>query len=235
MLIFLDLETTGVGADDEICALSFICENQLHSSLLKPSKKLKPSAMAIHNITNEMLCDKAIFRKSEIYQKLSDLNVKTNTIVVHNAEFMMMMLDSSGLTWQGEVLDTKRVSMHLIEELDSYELQYLRYELKLYKEESQRAELFNIFLQAHHSDSDVIHIELLYHYLLDLSSIEELIKLSEKKVLYKKMPFGKYKDQYIDEILLMDANYLHWVLHNMEELNADLSSTLEYYLNESSY
>lgn len=232
MLIFLDLETTGVKVEDEICALSYIAEEQLHSSLLKPSKKLTASSMQIHNITNEMLKDKVIFRKSEIYEQLSLLNSKENILVVHNANFILSMLDSSGLTWQGDVVDTRRCSQHLIQECESYTLQFLRYEFGLYRLEEERAKQYQVRLIAHHSPSDVIHVALLYEYLLELESVENLCSLSQTPVLHQKFSFGKYKDSYIEEVSMMDISYLAWMRENMHDLDEDLLYTLEYYLNQ---
>ena len=232
MLIFLDLETSGVQSSDEICALSFIENQNLYSSLLKPSQKLKPIVMQIHNITNEMIQDKVIFRKSEIFTQLSALNSKDNILVMHNANFNMLMLDSSGLTWQGEVIDTLRCTQHLVEDCETYSLQFLRYEFGLYKEEVVRAEQFQVRLHAHHSNSDVIHVSLLFEYLLELENEKKLIELSSTPVLYKRFTFGKYKDMYIEEVAMMDLSYLAWMRENLEEIDEDMVYTLEYYLKQ---
>jgi DNA polymerase-3 subunit epsilon/exodeoxyribonuclease X len=71
--------------------------------------------------------------------------------------------------------------------------------------------------------------KLLCDYLLELSNIQEMIRLSLKPVLLQKFEFGKYAGRYIEEISLSDKNYLNWMLNNLN-LDEDLRYTLEYYL-----
>ena len=177
MLAFFDVETTGLEAEDRLCALGLICEVddtvETFSEWIKPPRKVRPEAMAVHHITNEMLATQVDFENSKMKDKLATLNKVSTTLVGHNISFDLEMLKKEGFVWRGGVIDTLKCTRHLVEEIDYFNLQYLRYELGLYKEESM-AEKLGINLIAHTPLSDAFHVKLLYHYLLQLSSHEEL-------------------------------------------------------------
>lgn len=234
MLIFLDLETTGLEAKDRICACAMIVQADetllSHYELIKPPKKLRPTVMAVHHITNEMVADAPAFPQSETLRLLSEYNIKENILVAHNAAFDLQMLEREGVIWQGDVIDTLKCTKHLIEECEQYGLQFLRYELRLYKHEAAAAAALGIGLMAHHALSDALHVKLLYEYLLELRSEVDLIALTRSHALVLKFGFGKYKGRYIEEIAMSDAGYLTWMLDNMFDMDSDLRYSVEYFL-----
>lgn len=230
MLVFLDTETTGLEISDRICAIGFIDDDEVHSELINPMKKIPPAASAIHHITNEMVKEAPIFTVSQSDSKLKNLNTFQNTLVSHNAPFDLAMLQKEGLTWQGRVIDTLKCSKALMDDLDGYSLQFLRYELRLYRNELEFFNDYGVDITPHHPLSDALHTKMIYEYLLDLADEEEMISLSQSHLLLSKLPFGKYAKKRIETVALKDPMYLKWMLESLMDMDEDLRYSIEYYL-----
>ncbi len=226
MDIFIDLETTGVDVEDRLISIGIIYDKNIHYELIKPPLKIKSIASATNHISNEMLIDKDIFSNSKSLKILNSLNTKENTFITHNANFVIDMLDKEEFYFQTDIIDTQKCSKHLIKEIDNYTLQFLRYELKLYKDEKSLFEDYNIDISAHNPLSDALHIKLLYNYFnVDKKTLK---LLSKTPILVQKFSFGKYKDKDIEDVIYSDNSYIQWLL-NSDELDEDLSYTLKYY------
>ena len=227
MLIFIDIETTGLELDDKIVSIGLIAVKD--DKIIKiydevnEGKKISPKASSINHITNEMLKDKPRFKDSEAYKFLQKNNKEENTLIAHNIKFDIEKLSTCGFHFVGNMVDTLRVTKHLIPECEGFSLQLLRYELKLYKQESQK-------VIAHHALGDAMVVKTLFEYLLDYASIEEMYELSFKNVLVQKFKFGKYAGHYIEDILMNDRAYLEWLLNNVVDLDEDLRYSIYYYL-----
>lgn len=230
MLIFLDTETTGLETKDRICAIGMIEEEAVHYELINPGKKIPPAASAIHHITNEMVNDSPSFAQSAIAEKLQLFNTPENILVSHNAPFELSMLEKEGITWQGSVIDTLKCSKSLMDDLEGYGLQFLRYELRLYREEIEQFDAFGISIVPHHALSDALHTKMVLEYLLDLADIERLIDISKSHVLLTRLPFGKYAKKRIEEIALKDPGYLKWMVESLMDMDEDLRYSIEHYL-----
>ena len=237
MLTFLDVETTGTGVQDRICSLACLVEDdgsrELHYDIVNEGKKIPPAASSINNITNEMIKGKPSLKESHTFSTLMESLQKGALLVAHNLPFEMQMFASVGLELEAKGIDTLRVCRHLIPDLESYALNFLRYEMKLYHKEAVLAKELGMqesCLLPHNAQSDVIITKLLYDELLELASKEEMIELSYKPVLLQKFEFGKYAGRYIEEIAMSDRGYLEWMLRSLEDLGEDLRYTLEYYL-----
>ncbi len=236
MLIFLDLETTGLERTDKVVSIALIVvddmQTRIFSQLLNEGKKIPPKASSIHHITNEMIEKKPKFKESDIYSFLQHNNTQENTLIAHNVNFDLQMLSRTGIEWRGDVVDTLRVTKHLIPECEYFSLQYLRYELKLYKKESTLTQLrgVHIPLQAHDALGDCAVVKLLYEYLLQMVSLEKMRELTFENVLLEKLEFGKYAGKYIEEIAINDRGYLEWMLHSIMDLDEDLRYSITYYL-----
>jgi DNA polymerase-3 subunit epsilon/exodeoxyribonuclease X len=231
MLVFLDTETTGVELKDKICALGLITEDSSRYELINPGKKIPPAASAIHHITNEMLKDAPSFSQSLSAQKVEELNVAENILVSHNAPFELSMLQKEAIAWQGQVIDTLKCCKSLMDDLEGYSLQFLRYELRLYRDENPVFERFGISIMPHHALSDALHTRMILEYLLDLSDIDRLVEISKSHVLLSRLPFGKYAKKRIEEIALKDPGYLKWMVESLVDMDEDLRYSIDYYLN----
>lgn len=223
MLIFLDTETTGLEAIDKICSIAVLYEEKSIYELVNEGKKIPPLASSINHITNEMIKDCPKLHNSKAYKFLQENNHEGVTIVGHNINFDLKMLSAAGFEFYGSVIDTLRTARHLIKECELYSLQFLKYELKLYKKHNET-------LTPHHALDDAKLTKSLYEMLLELAEISELVRLTNEKVLLDKFEFGKYKGRYIEEISMIDSGYLEWMLGNIVDLDEDLRYSIEYFL-----
>lgn len=237
MLIFLDLESTGLESHDKICSIGIIGakDDEIATiyELVNEGKKIPPKASSINHITNEMISGKPALKESRAWSFLQEHNNENSTIIAHNVNFDLKMLQASGFVWTGRVIDTLRATKHLIPECEYFSLGFLRYELKLYKDENREAQkcsLGEMVFAPHNAISDALHVKLLYEYLREMKGHEELVELSLKHVLLQKLDFGKYSGRYIEEISMCDRGYLEWILSNVVDLDEDLRYSIERYL-----
>ena len=234
--LFSDLETTGLEEKDRICELSFILKNEealsVHTSLCKSKKKISTEAMSLHHITNEALQDAPTCEASEVYKLLQTYNNETTILISHNMKFNLDMLAKEGFSSKMQHIDTQRCTKSLIQECGIFNLQFLRYELLLYKKEDDLAKKLGVNIQAHRAPSDALHIQLLFDSLLEYATLSELIEISSKPVRLEKFPFGKYSGRYIEEISQIDRAYLAWMIEGITGLDEDLAYTLQSYLQD---
>ena len=227
-LLFLDLETSGLEEKDRICEIALILEDTNNtkalSSLCKSPKKIGNEAMSLHHITNDMIKESPSCKETLPYQLLQE-----NVLVAHNSSFDLKMLEKEGFDSRLQVVDTLRCTKALIPECEIFKLQYLRYELLLYKDEKVLAEELNVDLRSHRALSDALHTQLLYRTLLQYATLSQLIDISTKPVLMPKLLFGKYSGRYIEEIVSADIGYLHWLLA-LDDLDEDLAYSIRYYI-----
>jgi len=227
MLIFLDLETTGLELKDKICSIALIVieddKTKEIYELVNEGKKIPPLASSINHITNEMIKGKEKLTDTQAYKFLKENNLKSTTIIGHNVKFDLQKLSQCGFNFTGNIIDTLRVTKHLVGECEMFSLQFLRYELKLYKNEES-------IIKPHHALDDARVVKMLFEYLLEISDIDKMIELSTLNVLMQKFEFGKYSGRYIEEISLCDRSYLEWMLKNIVDLDEDLRYSINYYL-----
>lgn len=194
-------------------------------TLVNPGIPIPPGASAIHHLTD------ADVQAAPLFEELS-LDHMFNPDVVfvaHNAQYDKAMLPP----WQGHRwLCTLRLARHLLTEQESHALQVLRYSLHLKPITPEG-------LLMHRAMADVYVTVELFRYILDryaahnnlaedaVINIDDLIALSEKPILYAKMPFGKHKGE---EIKNVPRSYMRWALDNMNNLDADMRYTFEHHL-----
>ena len=103
-LIFIDTETTGIGAEDRLCQLAFIAKEngeitETYNELFNPGMKIPPDASAVTHITNKMVEGKPAFKSSDEYSRLKELLEKDSSVfVAHNAKFDIGMLAKENIT-----------------------------------------------------------------------------------------------------------------------------------------
>ena len=236
--IILDTETTGTKEADRVLQLSFLVTDEnneieeIHDTFCMPPVAISYEAMAVHHITPEQIVGCELLQDTKEFKRLNELNSSENILVIHNAKFDLEMLFKEDFENNMKVIDTFRVLKHIQPE-DRHSLQINRYALGLYKKEKELLKKYNLEINAHNALGDVIVLKLLFDYLLDKYSIEELIKLTNEPILYDKFFTGKYKREKIVDIIEKDPGYIEYLLtQNEYELDFDLRYSLNYYLQE---
>ena len=103
-----------------------------------------------------------------------------------------------------------------------YSLQYLRYYLNL-----------TVDATAHTALGDILVLEAIFQHIHALAveefgddAVAKIVEVSNKPVLYRRMPFGKHKGLKMEEV---PADYLQWLAKT--DLDGDLRFTVEHFLN----
>jgi DNA polymerase III epsilon subunit-like protein len=241
--LLFDTETTGNGIEDRIIQIGgILLENGnkpiVYDELCSTDKEISFEAMAVHNITPEIIKDKPSFLKSNFYTMLMENNESSNFLIAHNISFDLGMLQKEGFVNNYTLIDTLRCAKHLLPDERSHALQYLRYSQGLYKDEEQEAQKLDITIKAHDAIGDVLVMKLLLSKLKEVineqypneNPMNKLTELTNTPVMIKSFKFGKYKDRLIEEIAMEDGGYLTWMLKSLE-LDEDMEYTLKLYIN----
>jgi len=234
--IFLDTETTGLGADARLVQLAYKDSktNEVVDEIYLPPVPISFGSMSIHHITTGMAKNKPAFEGSEDKTKLIEI-LKDNYLIAHNAPFDINILKNEGVL-TSHFIDTLRVSQHLIES-EQHKLQYLRYSLDL-KTEGE--------ITPHDALGDILVLEALYYHLekivkekFGLETQEEILKqmseLTTTPILIKAFAFGKYNGKTYEEVAESDRGYLEWLLGSESskpeiEQKEDMIYTLKHHL-----
>lgn len=234
-LIFIDTETTGAGPEDRLIQVAYkTTDNVEVNELFSTDRSIDIGAMATHHITEKMIADKGRFSESSCYLDLKQRFAASEIFVAHNANFDKAMIEKEGLR-VGPVIDTLKVARALDPEakITSYALQYLRYLLGI-----------EVTATAHDAWGDILVLEQLFYRLLKKlmekeacdqdTALAHMITISEKPMLYRTLPFGKYRGEKIEKVAQDDPGYLRWLLQQKEQdpegPDEDWIYTLKYYL-----
>ncbi|MCX6755173.1 MAG: exonuclease domain-containing protein [Candidatus Nomurabacteria bacterium] len=233
-IIFFDTETTGNTEKDFLCQIAYMSNGESFSEMYKPEKRIPPEASAVHHISNKMLEGKPSFKESTDYKKIKKIFEDTSTIAVaHNAPFDISILKNEDITIANFIC-TLRVARALDPEgkIEKYNLQYLRYLLEI-----------EITAQAHDALGDVMVLEKLFERLLkkvmdtdnvdESTAIQKMIEISSHPSIFRKINFGKYAGQNLEEIAQKDKGYLEWLYNQKlqsDTLEEDWIYTLKHYL-----
>jgi len=240
--ILFDTETTGNGEQDRIIQVGAMIvhdrENiEVFDELCSTSVPISIEAMEVHNITPEVIADKAPYSETTFAKRVEEYNAPENYLIAHNIKFDLGMLEKEGFVNRYTLIDTVRVAKHLLPDSPAHRLQYLRYALELYKTEAQEAQKLGITIKAHDAIGDVLVMKLLLSKLVALTQekfpgvnpMQKMAELTQTPVLIRTFKFGKYKDRDIEEVAREDMGYLQWMYKNLD-LDEDLKFTLEQYL-----
>ncbi|MEA3553559.1 MAG: exonuclease domain-containing protein [Campylobacterota bacterium] len=242
--ILFDTETTGASVEDRIIQIggmiiSSKIQIEVYDELCSTVLPIKTEAMEVHNITPDLIENKPPFTQTNFYNKLLELNNKSNYLIAHNINFDLSMLEKEGFENSFTLIDTLRCAKHLYPELPYHRLQYIRYALELYKNEKEESENLNITIKAHDAIGDVLVMKLFLRDLVkqcskiypDYNPMEKLAELTITPVLIKTFKFGKYKGEEIVSVASKDSGYLNWMRSNMADLDEDMKYTIDKALN----
>ncbi len=224
-LLFIDTETTGVEENDRIVQLAFKIggEETWCESLFKPPVPISIEAMSITHITNEHVANKSAFKGSSIHYELCELVVRDDVVLVaHNAAFDLRMLVKDEVPVPKRYICTMKIAHHHDKsaELTKHNLQYLRYYYGL---------KFDDVINPHDALSDILVLEKLLEFYQKFYTIEEMVAISARPILLKKMPFGKHKGEFFKDIVFSDRSYMEWMFNSME-MDENMRHTVVHYL-----
>lgn len=228
-LLFLDTETTGKLEDGgrliQLCyklpvrpeGMSWGC-----NSIFKAPVPISFEAMAVHHITQKQVDQSEEFAGSFANQELKKFIKNGGIVIAHNAPFDIEILNREGVK-VGKFIDTLKCAQFLWDE-PSYKLQYLRYRFDL-----------DVNAKAHDAEGDVDVLISLFNFMYEgfaqnskssEDAIDQMVKISEKPVLLRRMPFGKYSGKSFEEISKIDKGYLQW-LAKQPEMDENVKYTVK--------
>lgn len=229
-----DTETTGreQGVDEaiEIASVKWTLEEGFlempKSWLVKPTRQIHPSAMAVHHLTEDDIKDAPSL--SEVQPEVEDY-VKDCVLVAHNSAFDMSMLPFLNKNiW----VDSLRVARHTWKkgelnsnghDLTSHTCQELRYWLGL--------KVDTMGLAAHRAAADIlvageVFAEAVKLYIKNYDSdYNNFYKFATSHQKIETMPFGKYAGQNLTEI---PNDYFKWFVNDNYEKNKKIDPDLLY-------
>lgn len=209
----VDVETTGVdAATAEVCEIAWRDVDLagapiglgMQQSLVNPGVPIPPEASAVHHIVDADVID-APALSDLIPPLLHEADGRPLLFVAHNSAFERAFLPDAG-PW----LCTYRLALHLLPEMKSHALQYLRYALKLDVPLAAGS-------AAHRAAADVeVTCSLLGH-LLSLAqaggmveqSVERLIQAVDAPAELSRLPFSSQGYAPFSEV---DDGYLEWII-----------------------
>lgn len=216
--LFLDTETTGnEPAKDRLFEVCYKFDDEIKVALFKPPLPISIDSMVVTHTTNEMVADQPAFIGSPTEAELKKL-LAEKILVAHNALFDIAILEAEGLVVP-KFICTMRLARYFDPEatIPKYNLQYLRYYLKLDVPP----------VGAHDAKSDVLTTEVLFNRMWQKAKTEfpdldddtlanKLAEISKQPSLIKKFNFGKYLGRDVSEIAGEDPGYLEWLLKQKE-------------------
>ena len=221
--LYFDTETTDL-CEKGIVQLAFLTDDGDEFNMyFKPKCEISFSAMAVHNITPEMIKDKPDFEQAEykgenLKQYLNGL-AKKYVWVAHNAEFDVDVLKRVGVEIP-KAICTFKVARDLLsleqkdeQDLEGYSLQFLRYYLGLYKKENSVNNL------AHDALSDVYFLQDLFRYFQENFKLttEKMLNITKAPLIIRNIHHGKHAGKSIKQIQQEDPEYLQWIIENWDD------------------
>lgn len=101
--LYLDTETTGLGAQDEIIEICLLESDGsvLRQSLVRPQRLIPADAVRIHGITNVMVADAPTW--ADLWPQVAE-QIAGRSLAIYNADFDLRMMRQSharhGLPWE---------------------------------------------------------------------------------------------------------------------------------------
>jgi DNA polymerase III epsilon subunit-like protein len=240
--ILFDTETTGNQTQDRIIQIGAMVvktknDIEIYDQMCSTHVPISIEAMEVHGITPDRIAALPPYSETAFAARIAELNTPDNYLIAHNIDFDLGMIEKEGFQNRCQLIDTVRCARHLLSDLPSHRLQYLRYALGLYQEEAQAAAELGVEVKAHNAIGDVLILKLLFSHLIgrvreqfpDNNPIDKMVEFTQTPVLVTTFKFGKYKGDTIEEIAAKDPGYLNWMRKNLD-LDEDMRYTLDQYI-----
>lgn len=195
-------------------------EFTFHENRNKNTLPITSKASAIHHIVEEDLIDELNYNETDTYNRLkTSLEYENiNYMIAHNMPFDDKVLQLAGLdTSKVKKIDTLKVMKFLNDILygkgiphSSLALQFLMYELKLYRYRKSFYDKYDIEIRnAHDALFDVVDLIILTKWIMktyDLS-LEDMYQITNEPLELVYMPNGSNRGKRIDSLSL---SQLEW-------------------------
>ena len=203
----IDLETTGLEADDEVIEVGAIdldidCGEicTVGSQIIRPRKSIPPAASAVHHITDVDVVHAPSWE--EVWPEFFRANDNLVAFAAHNARFESQWIDG-GILDGNPLICTYKAALRIWPHAPGHNNQVLRYWLKL-PLALERA------LPAHRALPDAYVTAHLLRELLNSGSLDELISWSRQPALLPKVTFGKHRGSKWNDV---PDDYLDWIIN----------------------
>ena len=216
----IDLETTGLDADDEIVEVGAvdlnvrtgdICDRA--SQIVRPSKPIPPLACAVHHITDDDVVSAPSW--VDVGPQVFDGDENVVAFAAHNASFESRFV-GAGLIGGKPFICTHKAALRLWPEAPGHSNQALRYWLKL-PVDRERA------TPAHRALPDAYVTAHILREMLSRASVDQLVSWSQEPALLPNVLFGKHRGmKWID----VPDEYLVWII-SKGDFNEDVMHTVQ--------
>lgn len=234
--VIIDTETTGLEDDAQVIQLAVLNPSGPDFNMrCKPSKKIMPSAIAVHGITNEVAADfPPKHRVKDAFDEYLQMRVPKNVIFVgQNIKFDVAKVQNSFNRPLSRLIDTKQMANRLIpySEIGGYGLDALF--CYLYPERLD--ELFEM-RNKHDAMVDCELTHQVYLGLVQLAVAEVDPGLSSAAAVKEWLdhpayihawPFGRHAGKTIEWTLANDPNYIWWFENKCEDPDPDVQFTID--------
>ena len=222
----LDVETTGLGPEAEVCEVGF-CDlvmgtvnavDRAGSCLVRTGMPMPPEAQAVHHISDEDLAEYgldfpvawAMMLKGGYgspvrpWEDMAADHLQVDVYAAHNANFERRFI---GVQWTGKVpwVDTWRCAMR-IWDVPQFDNQYLRYALGLAADPTRAA-------PTHAAAPDAYVTALLLAEMLKKHALPDLIAWSAEPPQFPRLFFGKHKGEKWPAV---PVDYLRWMVRTAD-------------------
>ena len=202
----IDLETTGLHADDEVVevgAIDLNCDageiSIVGAQMVRPRKPIPPEASAVHHITDVDVA--AAPSWEEIWPQIFNANGDVIAFAAHNASFEHQWI-AGNILGGVPLICSYKAALRIWPHAPGHSNQVLRYWLKL-PLEPERA------FPAHRALPDAYVTAHLLRLQLNSASLDDLITWSQQPALLTNVTFGKHRGlQWTD----VPDGYLDWII-----------------------
>lgn len=231
MKVFLDTETTmfpeNLKEDDNIMiqlATAYMNDKgniKFLEDKNKNTQDISPQASSAHNIVEEDLIEMPIYNATKTYKTLNKMlqENKVEYAIAHNMPFDKKVLELANMNLSKvKLIDTLKVMRYINDSegliYDSCALQYLIYDLKLYRKRKNVYYKYDLeFRTSHDALFDVVDLILLTEWIVETyeTSYEEMCEISNNPIEYTYVPTGSNKGKRVRDL---SQNQLEWQAEN---------------------
>jgi exodeoxyribonuclease X len=215
--VAIDVETTGMSKQDDICEFAFAeLDEDLNvvlsgGSIVNPKCPISPGAAGVHGITNNIAA--GMPRLEDFFASTPHPFDNDDIIVIaHNAPFDVRFI-SKYMEIMGSVC-TLRLARNIYPDSPDHKLQTLRHYLEL-----------EVDGDAHSASGDVAVLVALVRKMREDTGmdLDDMYTHATNLPPINKMPFGKHKGTPLKDL---PPNYVTWLL-SLPDLSDDLKISLQ--------